>query len=397
VRVVWLDQSGKDTFRPMIFQKKAPSLSISIYYAGYDPGSGTSSLFASPEEDLKEILTISAPSFIADGNLAELANMRGHDLDASPASCLKENEYALSIEEAGKVREYYMGDLALKQGSNADDALADPDRYWSKQFHSHSRIRLLGLAAACISEDRFELRLVTALPVSLYKLGKEYRARVKEALQGTYRFDFNGRQKEITIKVGAVIMEGIGALIAVAEEGGEGEIGIIDIGRRTVDLVAAEDKSPMTRFCAGDPDLGVSRIVEELTRVILQQYKRRISPLLANDLLSAYAHDERLPEVSTADANVPPDRLHAIIRESIVKQGRAINTFISKVWNQEGSTVGANYRAVYLVGGGAYYFAESIRQIIQKAVVPTLPEEANVRGYLDLCLGLEAVKPTIWG
>jgi hypothetical protein len=370
----------------MFTSKKA----LPVYYVGYDPGSGTTTLFVSPEEELNQIWTITAPSFVSDGNLVDLANMRGRDLDEPPALALKEGEYAITIEEAGKEREYYIGDLAVKQGTNPDDALADPNRYWGL----HSRLRLLALACAIIPEHTFELRIVTALPVTLYKIGKENRAKVKEGLQNHYRFCFNGKQKEVTIKVGAVIMEGIGALIAVGE--GQGEEAIIDIGKRTIDLVAAEDQSPQTQYCHGNANLGVGKVIDEVTRVILQKHKRAINPTLATDLLYAYAHDERLPEITTEDANVPPDRLHVVIQEAIAKQGRSINQFINKSWNEEGSTVASNFRRVYIVGGGAHYFAESIRKIIKKATVPTLPEEANPRGYLDLALGLEEAKPTIW-
>lgn len=368
--------------------KKAPT--IPVYYVGFDPGTGGTTLFVSPEADLDQVWTITAPSFVSDGNLVDLANMRGRDLDESPASALKAGEYAISMEEAGKEREYYIGDLALKQGSNPDDALADPNRYWSL----HSLLRLLALACAMIPEQCFEIRIVTALPVSLYKIGKENRAKVKKALENHYHIRFNGKPREVTVKVGAVIMEGIGALIAVGE--GVGEEGIIDIGKRTIDLVGAEGQSPQAQFCHGNPNLGVGKIMDELIRVILQRYKRTINPTLATDLLYAYAHEERLPEVSTEDANVPPDQLHAIITEAITKQGRAINTFISGAWNQEGSTVGSNFHKVYIVGGGAHYFADSIRKIIKKAIVPTLPEEANPKGYLDLALGLEEAKPTVW-
>ncbi len=359
-----------------------------VFYVGFDPGSGITTLYVSPEDNLDQVWTLSAPSLVSDGNLTDLANIRGKDLEDAPASALRKGEYVLSIEEAGQTREYYVGELT-KHGMNADDALGDPNRYWS----SHSRLRLLALAAAAIPENQFELRVVTALPVTLYKV-KENRGRVKQALQGYYRFTFNGKPKEVVVKVGAVTMEGMGALTAHGE--GLGEEAIIDIGKRTVDLVAAEQRVPQPNRCQGDPNLGVGKVIDEIIRVVQQRYKRVISETLATDLLYTYAHDQMLPEVTTDDANVPPEQLHAIIKEAILKQGRAINVFIAKTWNQEGGTLASNFRKVYLVGGGAHYFAESVRKHIKKASVPSDPELANARGYLDLSLGLEEVKAMVW-
>ncbi len=361
---------------------------MSVFYVGYDPGSGISTLYVSPEENLDQVWTISAPSLVSDGNLADLANIRGRDVEDSAASCLRKGEYALSIEEAGQTREYYIGDLT-RHGLNADDALGDPNRYWS----SHSRLRLLALAAATIPEHQFELRVVTALPVTLYKV-KENRNRVKQALQGYYRFTFNGKPKEVVIKVGTVTMEGMGALTAYGE--GIGEEAIVDIGKRTVDLIATDSRVPDPQRCAGDPNLGVGKVIDEVIRVIQQRYRRVLTEELATDLLYAYAHEQMLPEVTTDDANVPPEQLHAIIKEAVAKQGRAINTFIAKTWNQEGGTLASNFRKVFLVGGGAHYFVESVRKHIKKASVPVDPELANARGYLDLSLGLEEVKALVW-
>jgi len=359
-----------------------------VFYVGFDPGSGVTTLYISPEENLDQVWTLSAPSLVSDGNLADLANIRGRDVEASPASALHKGEYALSLEEGGQVREYYIGELT-KHGLNADDALGDPNRYWSH----HSRLRLLALAAAIIPENVFELRVVTALPVTLYKI-KENRNRVKQALQGYHRFTFNGRHKEVVVKVGTVTMEGMGALTAYSE--GTGEEAIIDIGKRTVDLIAVEGRVPDPKRCAGDANLGVGKAIDEVIRVIQQRYHRVLSEELATELFYAYAHEQMLPEITTDDANVEPAQLHAIIKEAVTKQGRAINTFIAKTWNQEGGTLASNFRKVFLVGGGAHYFAETIRKHVKKASVPTDPELANARGYLDLSLGLQEVKALVW-
>ena len=84
-------RSASSTGRPM-----------PVFYVGFDPGSGITSLYVSPEDNLDQVWTLSAPSLVSDGNLADLANIRGKDLEDSPASALRKGEYALSQEEGGQ-------------------------------------------------------------------------------------------------------------------------------------------------------------------------------------------------------------------------------------------------------------------------------------------------------
>ena len=205
------------------------------YYAGYDPGSRIATLCLCPEDTLDELpLALSVPSIVGDGLVADLINTRTTtDPEASLASLLKKHEYVIEYEG----QEYYIGELAEKEGKNATTALGVSERYWSP----HSLLLLLTLAAALIAERQFELRVVTALPVTLYRT-KENRSLVKKALEGWYPFRFNGRDREVVIKVGAVVMEGMGAFICYGEE--TGKQAVIDIGERTSRGYRPESRLP---------------------------------------------------------------------------------------------------------------------------------------------------------
>src|SRR5258707_65095 len=122
-----------------------------MYYAGFDPGSGVACLKLIPADDVEIARDyLALPSFIADGNNAELLNTRG-GFDASLKQVLRDNEYALTLHDA----DYYLGDL-IKAGYNQNDAKRDSNRYWNE----HSLVLLLALAANLIPERCFELRLV---------------------------------------------------------------------------------------------------------------------------------------------------------------------------------------------------------------------------------------------
>ena len=158
----------------------APSMRFStarsasaVYYAGYDPGSRIASLYLCAEDRPDELeLSLSVPSIIGDGNVADLVNVRATtDPNAPLASLLKKREYVLEYEG----QDYYVGELAEQEGKNATTAHGASDRYWSR----HSLLLLLALAAILIPEQKSELRVVTALPVTLYRT-KENRNLVKK-------------------------------------------------------------------------------------------------------------------------------------------------------------------------------------------------------------------------
>ncbi len=371
----------------------APSLRFStarsrpaFYYAGYDPGSRIATLYLAPEDHLDELpLSRSVPSIVGDGSVADLINMRTTtDPNAQLSSLLKKQEYVLEYEG----QEYYVGKLAEQEGKNPTAAHGVSNRYWSR----HCLLLLLTLAADLIPEHQFELRMVTALPVTLYRT-KENRTLVKKALEGWYPFRFNGRDREAVVKVGAVVMEGMGALIQHGEE--TGKQAVIDIGERTIDLVAADGQTPLASLCDGDM-LGVGQIADELIREIKGRYRRILSSIEAHEQLYAYANGKSLPRLAANQQPIPADEIRSIIDRAIARVGRAINLYIAQKWNQEGGTVASNFSPVLLIGGGAHYFEQTIRTLIPLVDLPEDPEDANSRGYLGLAFSLEDVKAAIW-
>src|SRR6516162_9161082 len=158
-----------------------------IYYAGFDPGSGKAALQVVPIDGIDlsmDILT--TPSTMADVDLSTLLN-RG-DVNATIANVLHDGECLISW-------------------NGNDYALGNQGRYWG----DHAKVLLLALASQLVPERAFALRLVTALPITLYN--RENRARMKRELSDLYCFEYNGCPHEIEVRVGYVAMEGQGILI----------------------------------------------------------------------------------------------------------------------------------------------------------------------------------------
>ncbi len=357
-----------------------------IYYGGFDPGSGEATLFLSSADGVEPgINLLSIPSFIADGNAVGLLESRSRVLSQTLSQVLRDGEYAISYKD----QDYYVGQLALVDGQNATNALGDRNRYQSL----HSQMLLFALVAALIPETSLELRLVTALPVKLYD--RETRLGVKRNLEGYYRFIANGVEYELVVKVGAVIMEGQGVLIHHGDESGDCQA-VIDIGERTMDLVAIDSAgNPLRRFCGGS-ELGVGQVVDDLRETIRGSFGRLITTSQAHQVLRAYAHHQVLPAIKVNGTVLPQEYVSGVVEKAIERVGRSINTFISSIWNVEGATVGSNFDSIYIAGGGAYYFTDIIRRQCEGAKMTNCPEHANVLGYHDLALGLESIKATIW-
>jgi actin family MreB-like protein len=190
-----------------------------------------------------------------------------------------------------------------------------------------------------------------------------------------------------------VVMEGMGALICHGEE--SGKQAVIDIGERTIDLVAADGQTPLASLCDGEI-LGVGQIADDLIREVKGRYKRILSSIEAHEQLYAYANGKPFPRLVANQQPIPPDEISNIIDRAIARVGRAINVYISQKWNQEGGTVASNFSPILLAGGGAHYFEQTIRTLIPLVDLPEDPQDTNPQGYLALSLSLEDVKATVW-
>jgi Actin like proteins N terminal domain len=362
--------------------KGEKALMTTVYYGGFDPGSGEATLHVWPADSVemaKDTMTIDA--IIADGRPRDL--LKRGDTDATLAQVLRQGEYVLSING----NDYFLGE-AIREGRNETDALRDPNRYWS----NHARFLLLTLAGILIAERNVELRLVTALPVSLYD--KENRVKMKQALEGYYRYSFatagHVSDREVTVKIGYVAMEGQGILVSAGEA--EGDQAVFDIGERTFDLIVADGQRLLTTKCVGE-EIGVGLIVDDLKN-FTRTKKRHLTTAKAHDVLYAYAHNEPLPVISGVDR----DDLYVEIGSAIQRAGRTLTSFISAHLTTDGEDVAASFDRVYLAGGGAYYFRDIIADLIgeEKITMVEDAEVANAYGYTELAKQLERRKADIW-
>ncbi len=340
---------------------------------GYDPGNSETSTVVTTPDGEQRFLTI--PSRVGRGSSDDLRRFRDMRTTQTP-DILRPGEYILYCPEIDS-SECYVGDLALSQSRISTSAFGDNTRYWSPL----SRQLLLTTSGALISDSRYELHVVTGMPVETYSDAN--RRKVRDALEGEHSFILNGRERLAIVRVEKVIMEGAGAMIAYGDDRPLRQ-GVVDIGGRTTDLYTASGQMPLIPQCRGAA-LGVEMAAEIVSRTFQAQYGRALTPQEIRCLLRASVGSDQFPLIYAHGQEVNSLDVRRWAEEAMRNVGRDIATFTSQIWaNDELGGVATDMARVLLVGGGAYYFYKEIAKLIPHAIVPHQPELANALGYAAL-------------
>lgn len=340
---------------------------------GYDPGNSETSTVVTTPEGEQRFLTI--PSHVGRGSFDDLRRFRDMR-SVQAADVLHSGEYILYCPEVD-ASECYVGDLALSQSRISTSAFGDNNRYWSLL----SRQLLLTTTGALISDSRYELHVVTGMPVETYSDAN--RRKVRDALEGEHSFILNGWERLAIVRVEKVIMEGAGAMIAYGDDRPLRQ-GVVDIGGRTTDLYTASGQMPLIPQCRGAA-LGVEMAAEIVSRTFQAQYGRALTPQEIRCLLRASVGSDQFPLIYAHGQEVNSLDVRRWTEEAMRNVGRDIATFTSQTWaNDELGGVATDMARVLLVGGGAYYFYKEIAKLIPHAIVPHQPELANALGYAAL-------------
>lgn len=341
------------------------------YHGGFDDGNSDVSLVLSgpPERH------VTIPSAVSLGTLAKMTRVvSGRDgVDyLRQGDALQGGEYVVKYDQT----EYYVGSLALKEAREEKTGRGDITRYWSRK----ALVRLLATVGALIPQD-CELFLVTGLPVNSFT--RENAGRVKEALNGSHAFQWNGRDRFVRVHVMRVVMEAAGALITYGAEGKRTRQGVIDIGGRTTDIYAAEGQHPLVDWCRGIP-IGVESVGDLLSAKYQEAYGRALTPAEIRACLMGYFTGFTMP-IRTHGRSVSGADLSRWMAEAISTVAQEIVGFISASWrSSEEGGIAEDLDPVLLIGGGAYSFYKDLHAHIPHILTPDRPELANAEGYAAL-------------
>ena len=333
---------------------------------GADLGNAESMLaWGARQRSLKRL-----PSYLGSGAAAELTRLTagGRSEAAGVAADL-----VLVYEGV----ELFVGDLAIRQSQDATSGRGDVGRYWS----GHTKRLFLTMCGQAWPGQHMQLYVVTGLPVEVWS--EENAAKVAHNLMGMSEYVLGGQKQKTTVLGVLVVMEGAGAGAQLGGDDPDLEEATLDIGGRTTLAYWTRAQEPILAKC-GQLDAGVEKIGDNLSAWFEQTYGRPLRLFERRDLirhaLDPKAHPH--PKIHVAGTLIT---ITSQLRAEVQRVGDEIASFVKRIWrSSERGAVAAEAASVHLVGGGAYYFGDTIRAIIPNIIIPDMPEAQNAYGYLSI-------------
>ncbi len=290
-----------------------------------------------------------------EGGMVRLPSMVAVDGGRSvrPVAGLRVGKPPLEVVLPGGVR-FFVGDGAHDWGSPVENL--DFDR-----FTGSPEMRALLYGALAKGGIEGPIRLLVGLPVAVLS-GPEAEGTVRAVkgfLRGVHQWTAGGREWSVEVVDVAVTMQPVGALFDyfMGDEGNfvpdrkrdfEKEIGIVNIGMNTIDLLTARQGAVVHRLTGGEA-LGVRRLLELLN---------------PDGLYTLGEMDGRLR------------RRELDLSEALPVWEREVLGFIERRWGRAFH----RFAKVIAVGGGALLLSQALLARFDRIWIPDDPVMATVRG-----------------
>jgi hypothetical protein len=350
------------------------------YPSGFD-GGNTDSCFSTLDHTGRECV-VTIPSAIVEASAERLELLRsavhGDNANIDP--------YKQDIQVGYLGINYYIGYLALRQSKRSSTQKGDETRYHSLE----QLIRLLATSALAIADQRYEISLVTTVPVGYFT--KELRRRVKDTLEGTFTFTLNGVERAATIIIRKVMVEGPPALVLYGGQSAGSRRLIIDGGGHTTDLTLLDGNDPIMDACKGI-DLGVENIGDSVYETIREQHRRKLSLRERSDILRAYASRNNpeptpIPAIFCGKYELSSAEIHGIVAAGCHKVANATLTEARSLWGVTNDVVAGDVQYQYHIGGSALFYNDLLRAKMPQLYPVTNASAANARGSARIAKAL---------
>ena len=262
---------------------------------------------------------------------------------------------------------WLIGESAIAQSRFASRR---EDRAWIESAEYY-RLFLTALTEASTGSVS-DLTITTGLPVSYY----QDKAKLQELLLGQHKVKRDDRNwQTFTVNDLRVIPQPFGAVLAVALDStgrivnndiAQGNIGIIDIGGKTTNLLSVSRLSEISKETAS-VNLGAWDIVRQIKTYLSQEYPdlelrdHEITEVIKQGWFSYFG--------GTVDITSVIDDVLQPVADQIIAQA-------TQLWNS-----GARLGTILVAGGGAHLVGEHVLDYFPHAAIVDNPEYANVEGF----------------
>jgi hypothetical protein len=374
---VWTKYTPEETKEMVAAMNIGSILTANYCYpAGFDGGNTDSCFSAVEASGYESLVTLPSAIVEASGERLELFRSAVHGGENTNTDSYKQD---VQVEYLGI--NYYVGYLALRQSKRSSTQKGDETRYYSLE----QLIRLLATSGLAIKDQSYEISLVTTVPVGYFT--KELRRRVKDTFEGTFKFLLNGVQRQVTIAIRKVMVEGPPALVLYgAQSAGQRRL-IIDGGGHTTDLTLLDGNDPIPDQCKG-VDLGVENIGDYVYETIREQHGRRLSLQERSDILRAYASRTTLPTITCGTYELSHDTLHGIVFAGCQKVANATLIEARSLWSVVNDVVAGDVKWQYHIGGSALFYNDLLRAKMSLLRPVEGASAANARGSARIAKAL---------
>jgi plasmid segregation protein ParM len=275
----------------------------------------------------------------------------------------------LTLHDTGE-GDLFIGELATRQGrpgtvrSPRDrDRVADPI---ITHLADAAFAMLLG------SNDYARLRVVTGLPVAYYRDAHH----LAEYLRGQHVIKLEGRALVVDIEDVLVVPQPFGALLSIllnergrliagTEDLVEGQVGVLDIGQFTTDLILVNGLEYIEAR-SGLVEVGVSTAIDMLRKVLQDDYRVMFEP---HDLEVAMRRGWLVIDGEK-------QRLNGLASNRLDPVARAIEAEARTLWNISALS------AVVLAGGGSLALQPWLEPRFKQALYAPDAAMANAAGFV---------------
>lgn len=263
-------------------------------------------------------------------------------------------------------KEWILGEGVRAMGGLAENSLSHEwalSEGWRVLFYS-------AIAEIGISGD---VIVCTGLPQATYR---DQRDQVVNRLFGEHEFVINGITHKIRVVDVFVAPQATGALLyqVSLDPHMTGDAGCVDVGTFTTGLAVINMETQALQVSRSNGmALGVATLISALGSYLDNRFGVRLD---GSRLMFALQQQKTKVRGEVID-------LSQVIREIALREAKPMLEFIQDVWD------GGADLDVFLAGGGADYFAQSVRSVVPHAQVIPEPQRAVARGlyiYMDLCL-----------